>query len=147
MWISVPATDARPSRARTQLVVVLGAVTAFSVSIDMYLPALPVLGAELGHRQVIQLSGESFLLGLAVRQGFYGPLADRFGRTRPLFGVLLLFVLASIGCALTPSMDFLIVVRFLGIGACSGQVIARAIVRDLFEPEEAPGVKTPALLL
>ena len=138
----MPAIDVNPSRAyrRSELVVVLGAVTAFApVSIDMYLPALPVLGAEFGASPGhVQLSVASFFLGLAVGQGFYGPLADRFGRTRPLFGGLLLFVLSSIGCALTPSMDFLIVVRFFqALGACSGQVIARAIVRDLFEPKEA----------
>jgi MFS transporter, DHA1 family, multidrug resistance protein len=138
----VPATKVNPSRRhhRTELVVLLGAVTAFApVSIDMYLPALPVLGAEFGASPGhVQQSVASFFLGLAVGQGFYGPLSDRFGRTRPLYAGLLLFVLASIACALTPSMNFLIVVRFFqALGACSGQVIARAIVRDLFEPREA----------
>ena len=125
---------------RMELVILLGAVTAFApVSIDMYLPALPILGAEFGASPGhVQLSVASFFLGLAVGQGFYGPLSDRFGRTRPLYAGLLLFVLASIGCALTPSMDFLIVMRFFqALGACSGQVISRAIVRDLFEPREA----------
>jgi DHA1 family bicyclomycin/chloramphenicol resistance-like MFS transporter len=123
-----------------ELVFLLGAVTAFApVSIDMYLPSLPVLGAEFGASAGhVQLSVASFFLGLAVGQGFYGPLSDRFGRTRPLCAGLLLFVLASIGCALTPSIDFLIVVRFFqALGACSGQVISRAVVRDLFEPREA----------
>jgi len=127
-------------RGHTELIVLLGAVTAFApVSIDMYLPALPLLGQEFsaspGH---VQLSVASFFLGLAVGQGFYGPLSDRFGRTRPLFAGLILFVLASIGCALSPSMNFLIAVRFFqALGACSGQVLSRAIVRDLFEPREA----------
>jgi MFS transporter, DHA1 family, multidrug resistance protein len=105
----------------------------------MYLPALPALGAEFGASAGhVQLSVASFFLGLAVGQGFYGPLSDRFGRTRPLYVGLLLFVVASIGCALSPSIDFLIAVRFFqALGACSGQVIARAIVRDLFEPPEA----------
>ena len=118
----------------------LGAVTAFApVSIDMYLPALPVLGVEFGASAGhVQLSVASFFLGLAVGQGFYGPLSDRFGRTRPLYAGLFLFVVASIGCALAPSIDFLIGVRFFqALGACSGQVIARAVVRDLFEPREA----------
>jgi DHA1 family bicyclomycin/chloramphenicol resistance-like MFS transporter len=105
----------------------------------MYLPALPALGLEFGASPGhVQLSVASFFLGLAVGQGFYGPLSDRFGRTRPLFFGLTLFVLASIGCALSPSIDFLIVVRFFqALGACSGQVIARAMVRDLFEPRES----------
>jgi MFS transporter, DHA1 family, multidrug resistance protein len=125
---------------KTELVVLLGALTAFTpVSIDMYLPALPVLGAEFGASPGhVQLSVASFFLGLAIGQAFYGPLSDRFGRTRPLYAGLLLFVLASIGCALAPSVNFLIVVRFFqALGACSGQVIARAVVRDLFEPREA----------
>jgi DHA1 family bicyclomycin/chloramphenicol resistance-like MFS transporter len=122
------------------LIILLGAVTAFApVSIDMYLPALPVLGEEFtaspGH---VQLSVASFFLGLAVGQGFYGPISDRFGRTRPLYAGLTLFVLASIACALSPSINFLIAVRFFqALGACSGQVLSRAIVRDLFEPREA----------
>ncbi len=122
------------------LVVLLGGITAFApLSIDMYLPALPALGNELGASPGhVQLSVASFFLGLAVGQGFYGPLSDRFGRTRPLYVGLLLFVLSSIGCALSPSIDFLIIVRFFqALGACSGQVISRAIVRDLFEPKEA----------
>ena len=122
------------------MIVLLGAVTAFApVSIDMYLPALPILGKEFGASAGhVQLSVASFFLGLAVGQGFYGPLSDRFGRTRPLYAGLLLFVVASIGCALAPSINFLIVVRFFqALGACSGQVISRAVVRDLFEPREA----------
>jgi Bcr/CflA subfamily drug resistance transporter len=124
----------------TELVVLLGALTAFTpLSVDMYLPALPALGAEFGASAGhVQLSVASFFLGLAVGQAFYGPLSDRFGRTRPLYIGLSLFVLASIGCALAPSMDFLIAARFFqALGACAGQVIARAIVRDLFEPKEA----------
>jgi DHA1 family bicyclomycin/chloramphenicol resistance-like MFS transporter len=127
-------------RGHTELIVLLGAVTAFApVSIDMYLPALPVLGQEFGASPGhVQLSVASFFLGLAVGQGFYGPLSDRFGRTRPLYAGLTLFVLASLGCALAPSMNFLIAVRFFqALGACSGQVLSRAIVRDLFEPREA----------
>jgi DHA1 family bicyclomycin/chloramphenicol resistance-like MFS transporter len=124
----------------TELVVLLGALTAFTpLSVDMYLPALPALGAEFGASAGhVQLSVASFFLGLAVGQAFYGPLSDRFGRTRPLYIGLSLFVLASIGCALAPSMDFLIAARFFqALGACAGPVIARAIVRDLFEPKEA----------
>jgi DHA1 family bicyclomycin/chloramphenicol resistance-like MFS transporter len=125
---------------RTELVVLLGALTAFTpLSVDMYLPALPALGAEFGASAGhVQLSVASFFLGLAVGQGFYGPLSDRFGRTRPLYIGLSLFVVASLGCALAPSIDFLIGARFFqALGACSGPVIARAVVRDLFEPKEA----------
>lgn len=135
---------------KTELILLLGAVTAFApMSIDMYLPALPLLGMEFGATAGhVQLSVASFFLGLAVGQGFYGPLSDRFGRTRPLYAGLLLFVLASIGCALAPTVDFLIVVRFFqALGACSGQVIARAVVRDLFEPREAVQVYSLLVLV
>src|SRR5215470_20079282 len=129
-----------PHHRHTELIILLGALTAFApVSIDMYLPALPTIGAafaaEPGH---VQLSLASFFLGLATGQAFYGPISDRFGRKRPLYVGLFLFVLASAGCAIAASIDMLIVLRFFqALGACSGQVIARAVVRDLFEAHEA----------
>lgn len=115
-------------------------MTAFApLSVDMYLPALPALGAEFGASPGhVQLSVASFFLGLAVGQSFYGPLSDRFGRTRPLYAGLTLFIVASIGCALAPSMNFLIIVRFFqALGACCGPVIGRAVVRDLFDARES----------
>jgi DHA1 family bicyclomycin/chloramphenicol resistance-like MFS transporter len=136
-----------PSHTRglrhTELIVLLGTVTAFApLSIDMYLPALPVLGDEFGASPGhVQLSVATFFLGLAIGQGFYGPLSDRFGRTRPLYVGLTIFVLASIGCALSPSINFLIVMRFFqALGACSGQVIARAVVRVYLNPGSGAGV-------
>jgi DHA1 family bicyclomycin/chloramphenicol resistance-like MFS transporter len=127
-------------RRHTELIILLGALTAFApMSIDMYLPALPTIGqafsATPGH---VQLSLASFFLGLAIGQAIYGPLADRFGRKRPLLVGLCLLVIASAGCALAASIDILIALRFFqALGACSGQVIARAIVRDVFEAREA----------
>src|SRR2546428_5023424 len=92
---------------QTELIILLGALTAIApVSIDMYLPALPTIGAafsaEPGH---VQLSLASFFLGLATGQAFYGPISDRFGRKRPLYAGMLLFALASAGCALSTSID------------------------------------------
>src|SRR6185295_16395071 len=139
IYHDVPVNSSKRLR-HFELIVLLGAVTAFApLSIDMYLPALPALGLEFGASPGhVQLSVASFFLGLAVGQGFYGPLSDRFGRTRPLYFGLSLFVLASIGCAVSPSINFLIAVRFFqALGAGSGQGISRAIVRDLFEPREA----------
>lgn len=127
-------------RRHTEMIVWLGALTAFApMSVDMYLPALPTIGVAFssapGH---VQLSLASFFLGMAIGQAFYGPLTDRFGRKRPLFVGLSLFVVASAGCALATSIDMLIVLRFFqALGACAGPVIARAIVRDLFDPREA----------
>ena len=124
----------------TELIVLLGTLTSFApMSVDMYLPALPTIGATFsstpGH---VQLSLASFFFGMAIGQAFYGPLTDRFGRKRPLFVGLSLFVIASAGCALSTSIDMLIALRFFqALGGCSGPVIARAIVRDLFDPRDA----------
>jgi MFS transporter, DHA1 family, multidrug resistance protein len=139
-----------PHQRSAELIVLLGVLTAFApVSIDMYLPALPTIGAafgaEPGH---VQLSLASFFLGLATGQAFYGPISDRFGRKRPLYAGLVIFALASAGCALAASIDILIVMRFFqALGACSGQVIARAVVRDLFEPRESARVFSLLLLV
>jgi DHA1 family bicyclomycin/chloramphenicol resistance-like MFS transporter len=129
-----------PNIRHTELIILMGALTAFTpMSVDMYLPALPTIGgefsAEPGH---VQLSLASFFLGVAIGQAFYGPLADRFGRKLPLYAGLILFVTASLGCALATSIDTLIVLRFFqALGVCSGPVISRAIVRDMFEPRES----------
>lgn len=127
-------------RRHTELIILLGILTAFApMSIDMYLPALPTIGeafsAAPGH---VQLSLASFFAGLAIGQAIYGPMADRFGRKRPMLIGLSIFIAASAGCAMATSIDVLIALRFFqALGVCSGQVISRAIVRDLFEPREA----------
>src|SRR6185369_13486981 len=134
----------------TETIILLGALTAFApVSIDMYLPALPTIGiafgADPGH---VQLSLASFFLGLATGQAFYGPISDRFGRKRPLYAGMSLFAIASAGCAMSTSIQMLIVLRFFqALGACSGQVIARAVVRDLFETQKSAKVFSLLLLV
>ncbi len=119
------------------------------MSIDMYLPALPSLAVEFGADPgYVQLSLASFFLGLAIGQAFYGPLTDRFGRKKPLIVGLILFVVTSAGCAITTSINALIALRFFqALGACSGQVIARAVVRDLFDAREAVRVFSLLILV
>jgi DHA1 family bicyclomycin/chloramphenicol resistance-like MFS transporter len=122
------------------LTLVLGALAAFGpMSTDMYLPSLPTLArvfaAEGG---AVQLTLAASFVGLAVGQLVYGPLADRYGRKRPLYGGIVVFVLASAGCALAPTLDSLVVLRFVqALGGCAGIVIVRAVVRDLFEAQDA----------
>lgn len=138
------------SHRHTELIVLLGALTAFTpVSIDMYLPALPTIGAAFSAVPGrVQLSLASFFLGVATGQAFYGPIADRFGRKKPLYAGLSLFAIASAGCAMATSINMLIILRFFqALGACSGQVIARAVVRDLFEPKESARVFSLLLLV
>jgi len=121
------------------LALILGCVTAMTpLAVDMYLPAFPTIAEDLKAPPAgVQLSLTSFFIGLAVGQLCYGPAADKFGRKIPLLVGLLIASLASLLCATAPTMDALIVYRFLqALGVCSGAVIARAIVRDVFEPRE-----------
>src|SRR5260221_8861520 len=131
-------------------ITLLGVLTSLTpLSVDMYLPALPSLVQEFSAKEGhVQLSLASFFLGLATGQAFYGPISDRFGRKRPLYAGLALFTMASAGCALAASIDTLIVLRFFqALGACSGQVIARAVVRDRFEARESGRVFSLLLLV
>jgi MFS transporter, DHA1 family, multidrug resistance protein len=119
---------------------ILGALTAFGpLSTDMYLPALPSLAASFGAapgRAGLTLSG--FFLGFGAGQLVYGPLADRWGRKPPLLGGVALYVVASALCALSPGIGLLIGLRLLqGLGACAGPLIARAMVRDVYERDRA----------
>jgi len=128
---------------RIELIVILGALTAFAaLSIDMYLPAIPGIAREF---RVPIGSAErtlsSFFLGFTIGQAFFGPLADRFGRKTPLYAGLALYVLMCAACALSRNVEMLMAWRFLqAIGACAGGVVARACVRDLFGAEEAPRI-------
>jgi DHA1 family bicyclomycin/chloramphenicol resistance-like MFS transporter len=127
-----------PSRAR--IAAVLGLLAAFGpLSIDMYLPVLPAIGEALGGgMEGAQATLAAFFLGMAAGQLVHGPLADRYGRRRPLFAALILYTAASALCALATDMGWLIALRLLqALGACAGMVIARAVVRDLadrFDP-------------
>ena len=114
--------------------VMLGLLSAIGLfAIDMYLPALPTISVQFhADSHQVQASLMSFFIAMAVSQLFYGPLSDIFGRKRPLYFGLGLYVAGAIGCALSPNIESLIAFRFLqGMGACAGVVISRAIVRDL----------------
>jgi DHA1 family bicyclomycin/chloramphenicol resistance-like MFS transporter len=128
---------------RVELIIMLGALTAFAaLSIDMYLPALPAIARDF-HVPIgaAERTLSAFFLGFAFGQAFFGPLADRFGRKPPLYAGLAIYVLMCVACASTHSADMLMVARFFqAIGACAGGVVARACVRDLFGPEEAPRI-------
>jgi MFS transporter, DHA1 family, multidrug resistance protein len=129
---------------------ILGLLSALGpFAIDMYLPALPAIGVDLhtGTREV-QLSLMAFFIAIGVCQLVYGPLADMFGRKRPLYFGLGLFALGSIGCSLAPNIEALIVFRFIeGIGACAGMVIPRAIVRDLHTGPDATRLMSMLMLV
>lgn len=109
------------------------------LSTDMYLPSLPTM-VRFFNTDVdqVQLTLSSFLAGFALSQLIYGPLADRFGRKPAIVFGMLLFTLASIGCAYTESIEALIVWRFLqALGGCAGPVLGRAMIRDIYQPLES----------
>ncbi|MGQ0839748.1 multidrug effflux MFS transporter [Actinokineospora sp.] len=125
-----------PSRSmRVRLALILGGMTAFGpLSIDMYLPAFPVMATQLGTGQSqVQLTLTAFMIGLAAGQAVAGPLSDSFGRRRPLLVGLVLYTASSLLCAIAPSVYALAGLRLAqGLSAAAGIVIARAAVRDLF---------------
>jgi DHA1 family bicyclomycin/chloramphenicol resistance-like MFS transporter len=119
---------------------ILGAMAAIGpFSIDMYLPALPMLGQSLGTTAgAAQASLAVFFLGMALGQIFYGPIADRYGRRLPLFIGLGVYTVASLICALAPNIESLIAARLMqALGGCAGMVIARAVVRDVADERGA----------
>src|SRR5579864_3340030 len=127
-----PAAPPMSYRSRLGLVLVLGTLTIMApLSVDMSLPALAKdLGIGAGEAQ---LTLTTYLFGFAIGQAFYGPIVDRFGRKPPLYFGMGLYGLSSLGCGLAPSLHVLMAFRFTqALGACSGGVVSRAIVRDLF---------------
>ena len=123
-----------------QLAVTLGALTAMGpLAIDMYLPALPTIARDLAASAgAVQVSVVVYFIGMAAGQAVYGPLSDRIGRKPALCCGLGLFLVASIGCALTTSVETLVAFRLLqSLGGCASIVIPRAVVRDYFEERDA----------
>lgn len=122
------------------LTIVLALLTALGpLATDMYLPSLPAIaqgfGASMGEAQ---MTLSAFLFGFAAGQVFYGPVSDRVGRKPVLLFGLVLFILASLICALSPNIETLIGARFLqALGASGPIVLARAIVRDYYEGPRA----------
>ena len=122
-------------RPYLQLVLVLGALIALGpLTIDMYLPAFPTIGEELSASDsAVQLTLTGMLGGLAFGQLVIGPLSDAFGRKKPLVIGLVMHAVASVLCAIAPSIAVLSAVRILqGFAGAAISVVAMAIVRDLF---------------
>jgi DHA1 family bicyclomycin/chloramphenicol resistance-like MFS transporter len=131
---------AAADHASIAFLVLAGALTTFPpVTTDIYLPALPELTRALhGTTAQGQQTLAAYFLGLGTGQLFYGPWADRIGRRPVMLVGAALYLLATLGCWLTPSIDAMIGLRFLqAIGACSGVVISSAIVRDRFGHQES----------
>ena len=133
------AQQTAPPR-RTPSVLLLGAVTALpALSIDAYLPALPVLARDLGTTPAAaQLTLTAVLLGIALGQLLGGALSDRLGRRLPLLTGLATFVAAAVLCAVAPTLPVLVGLRFvMGLGGGASVVVARAVVRDRADGAQA----------
>ena len=133
---------ARPARLGRVAVLLTAVVGLGALSIDMFLPSLPALARAYGtSAATAQLTVTLFLAGLAPAQLVWGPLSDRFGRRRTLISGLALYAAAGLVCALAPGIRTLVLARIgQAFGAGSGQVIARAIVRDVYPRDQAARV-------
>lgn len=139
-----------PAKVPWGLVIMLGALTGLGpLAIDMYLPSLPAIGADLrASAGETQATVAAFLAGMAIGQFFYGPASDRFGRRPAVLVGIAIFILASAGCALAASAGQLLTGRFIqALGACAGAVVSRAIVRDLFDHRDTARVLSLLMLV
>jgi DHA1 family bicyclomycin/chloramphenicol resistance-like MFS transporter len=130
---------ARPT-LRPALLILLALLSSFTpLSIDMYLPAMPAIAVDLrGSAGDIQLTLSAFLLAFGFGQIFYGPAGDRFGRRPVILTGLAIYIVTSIGCAFAAAAGHLVLLRLLqGLAACGGVVLARTMVRDLAERDQA----------
>ncbi len=138
------------ARNRWLIIIILGALSTISpFAIDMYLPAFPeVAGALHTSTARVQLSIVSYFAGFSLGQLIYGPLLDRFGRKRPLYAGLVLFIVASGLCMNSHDVKFLITMRFVqAIGGCVAGVAGMAMVRDFFHVDETAKIISMLILI
>ncbi|EOQ72996.1 multidrug effflux MFS transporter [Acinetobacter lactucae] len=126
---------------------ILGALMAFtSLSTDIYLPAMPQMAHELNGN--VELTVTGFLGGFALAQLIWGPMSDRIGRKIPLFIGMILFVIGSIGCALSQSIEQIVFWRvFQAFGACTGPMLGRAMIRDLYARTQAAQMLSTLMII
>ncbi|MDO9181178.1 MAG: multidrug effflux MFS transporter [Bacteriovorax sp.] len=142
--------NAKPTHESIPFIILLGSLTAFDpLSIDMYLPAFPQISKTFSvGASAVELSLSAFFIGLALGQLIYGPLTDIYGRKKPLIIGMLIYFAASIGCFLSPNIQIFIGFRILqALGGCSGMVITRAIVSDLYDKKRAAHIYSMLMLV
>jgi DHA1 family bicyclomycin/chloramphenicol resistance-like MFS transporter len=133
-----------------QLILILGSMTALGpFSIDMYLPGFSGIAKDLQTTVTeVSMSLSSYFIGISAGQLLYGPLLDRFGRKKPLFVGLLVYILASLGCVFVADINTFIGLRFIqAVGSCAATVASVAMVRDLFPVKEIPNVLSKLMLV
>ncbi|GAL57376.1 Bcr/CflA family multidrug efflux MFS transporter [Pseudescherichia vulneris] len=122
-----------------RIVFILGLLAMLMpLSIDMYLPALPVIAQQFGvPAGSAQMTLSTYILGFALGQLLYGPMADSIGRKPVILGGTLIFAAAASACALAQSIDQLITLRFFhGLAAAAASVVINALMRDIYPKEE-----------
>lgn len=135
------------SKSQLSFLIILSTLMAFtSLSTDIYLPAMPTMQQELGNR--VELTVTGFLIGFALAQLVWGPISDRIGRKIPLYVGLFLFLIGSLGCALAPTMAWVVFWRvFQAVGACVGPMISRAMIRDLYDSRAAAHMLSTLMII
>lgn len=132
------------------LILILGSLEALTpFSIDMYLPAFTEIATDLQTSTAkVSFSISTYFIGFALGQIIYGPLLDYFGRKKPLYVGLIIYILATIGIMNTHSIDMFLALRFLqAIGGCVASVGAMAMVRDFFPVEDSAKVFSLLMLV
>lgn len=132
------------------LILVLGSLTALGpFSIDMYLPGFTRIAKDLNTAvNNVSLTLSSYFIGISFGQLLYGPLLDKFGRKKPLYIGLIVYILASLACYFVTSIDYFIGLRFIqAVGSCGASVAAMTMVRDLFPIKEIPKVFAKLMLV
>ena len=121
---------------KTFLIILLGILAALGpFTIDMYLPAFGKIANEFGTDESrVAFTLTSYFFGIAIGQLIYGPIVDKYGRRKPLLFGLFLYLLSALGCALSTSIEMMIVMRlFQALGGCVGMVASVSIISDVYE--------------
>ncbi|MCA0043149.1 multidrug effflux MFS transporter [Celeribacter litoreus] len=148
MTVADKDTLPRPHAAVWHVMIVLAALMAFAgLSTDIYLPAMPEIADSFGvDHGAMEFTVTSFLIGLSLGQLVWGPISDKFGRMWPVVIGLGLFIIGTIGCALSSSVPEMVVWRVLqATGASASVVLSRAMIRDLYPG--ARGAQMMSLLI
>ncbi|MEO8404456.1 MAG: multidrug effflux MFS transporter [Chitinophagaceae bacterium] len=135
---------------RLFIILLLGSLTTVTpFSIDMYLPAFSQIAKDFHTSTAkVSLSITSYFIGIAIGQLLYGPLLDKFGRKKPLYVGLIIYIAASIGCLQSQSVEVLIAFRFVqALGGCVAMVDAMTMVRDFFPVEESAKIFSLLMLI
>jgi DHA1 family bicyclomycin/chloramphenicol resistance-like MFS transporter len=133
-----------------QTLLILSVLMAFSsISTDIYLPALPSMALALhAGTGAMEFTISGYLIGFSLGQFFWGPLSDRIGRRVPIAVGMLLYIVGSVGCALSQGVEGMIAWRALqAIGACASVTLARAIVRDLYAGQRAAQMMSTLMIV